>query len=111
MDRSVFTDASLITYLTDNFDRLKVTAEKGEGIILAKKFDVQGYPTLIFLDASGVEKERVWGLATAKQLKKMGQRVPQYAGHRIRPECYNGPTAARLIRSRGHGSRAGVGTK
>lgn len=75
MDRSVFTDASLTTYLTDNFVRLKVNAEKGEGIALAKKFDVQGYPTLIFLDASGVEKERVLGLATAKQLKKLGQRV------------------------------------
>jgi len=75
MDRSVFTDAVLVEYLTANFMRLKVNAEKGEGVTLAKKFEIQGYPTLIFLDKSGVEKERVVGLTTAKHLKKLGQRV------------------------------------
>jgi len=75
MDRSVFTDPALVEYLSDNFVSLKVNAEKGEGVALAQKFEIKGYPTLVFLDASGVEKERVLGLTTAKQLKKLGQRV------------------------------------
>ncbi len=75
MDRDVFTDAALATYLNENFVNLKVNAEKGEGIALAKKFDIKGYPTLVFLDATGAEQERVLGMTTARRLQKMGEHV------------------------------------
>lgn len=75
MDRSVFTDPALVEYLSGNFVSLKVNAEKGEGVALAQNFEIKGYPTLVFLDASGVEKERALGLTTAKQLIKTGKRV------------------------------------
>ncbi len=75
MDRDVFTDAALATYLNENFVNLKVNAEKGEGVALAQKFGIKGYPTLVFLDATGAEQERVLGMTTARRLKKMGEQV------------------------------------
>jgi thiol:disulfide interchange protein len=75
MDRDVFTDAALATYLNENFVNLKVNAEKGEGVALAHKFGIKGYPTLVFLDATGAEQERVLGITTARRLQKMGEQV------------------------------------
>ncbi len=75
MDRDVFTDTELASYFNGAFLSLKVNAEKGEGIEQARKFGVKAYPTLVFLDARGVEKKRIVGLASAAQLRKAGRRV------------------------------------
>lgn len=77
LDRDVFTDASLADYLAGHFLSLKVNAEKGEGIALARKFGVGAYPTLIFLRPDGVEKTRIVGLATASRLLKTAKKTAQ----------------------------------
>ncbi|MBK9338108.1 MAG: thioredoxin family protein [Lewinellaceae bacterium] len=75
MDRDVFTDPTLAAYLNENFVNLKVNAEVGEGVALAGKFEIMGYPTLVFIDASGKEQKRLLGMAKAARLQQLGEKV------------------------------------
>ena len=75
MDRDVFTNGDLAAFFNERFLNLKINAEKGEGVALAKQFGISGYPTLLFLDAQGLETRRVVGIATASKLMKMGKEV------------------------------------
>ena len=74
MDRDVFTDGNLAVFFNENFLNLKINAEKGEGVALAKEFGITGYPTLVFLNSAGMETKRVIGIATASKLMKIGRR-------------------------------------
>ena len=40
---------------------MKIDAEKGEGIDLAKRFGVRGFPTIVFANAKGEEIDRIVG--------------------------------------------------
>ena len=48
-------------YMNEAFVSTKFDAEKGEGIELAKKYAVKGYPTMLILDAEGKELGRLVG--------------------------------------------------
>ncbi|MEM1337106.1 MAG: thioredoxin fold domain-containing protein [Bacteroidota bacterium] len=50
MDKYVFTDDKVASFYNKNFINLKVNAEKGEGITLAKEFQVKSFPTQLILD-------------------------------------------------------------
>lgn len=75
MDRDVFTDDKLAADFNRNFINLKINAEAGEGIALARRFGVEAYPTLVFLDAKGQMAERVVGLTTPAELRRLGRKV------------------------------------
>lgn len=66
MAKNVFTDKAVGDKFNASFVNYKTDAEKGEGIDLAKKFNIKGYPTFIFVDPSN-EKEiyRVMGAMSA----------------------------------------------
>ena len=51
--RDVFPNAQVGDYFNDNFINVKMDMEKGEGKKLARKFSVNAYPTLLFVDGSG----------------------------------------------------------
>jgi thiol-disulfide isomerase/thioredoxin len=53
MSKNVFTDENVGTYFNERFINAKIDMEKGEGIDLAKKYEVSAYPTLLFIDGSG----------------------------------------------------------
>ncbi|SUE33053.1 Thioredoxin [Rikenella microfusus] len=48
-------------YMNATFVNAKFDAEKGEGIELAKKYAVKGYPTMLILDSKGEELGRLVG--------------------------------------------------
>lgn len=48
-------------YMNATFVNAKFDAEKGEGIEIAKKYDVKGYPTMLILNSKGEELGRVVG--------------------------------------------------
>lgn len=75
MDRDVFTNGDLAVFFNKHFLNLKINAEKGEGVALAKRFGITGYPTLLFLDVHGLETKRVVGMATASKLMKIGREL------------------------------------
>ncbi len=52
MAQRYFSDSVVGDKYNDAFVSLKIDAEKGEGIILAKMYEVVGYPTSLFIDPS-----------------------------------------------------------
>lgn len=50
LQREVFPDNTLGEYYNRNFINVKFDMEKGEGITLSRKYAVQVYPTLLFID-------------------------------------------------------------
>jgi len=52
MDKETFADPTAGKYYNENFVNYKIDAEKGEGIDLAKKYEVKAYPTTIYIDAT-----------------------------------------------------------
>jgi thioredoxin-like negative regulator of GroEL len=62
MDSTTFTDSSVIEELGDRVIWLRLNAETDEeGVRLARKFQVSGYPTLLLLDPEGDEIDRLQG--------------------------------------------------
>ncbi|MDE7374466.1 MAG: thioredoxin family protein, partial [Odoribacter sp.] len=49
----VFPQKEAGDYFNPRFVSLKMDMEKGEGVALSKKYDVNAYPTLLILDANG----------------------------------------------------------
>ena len=71
-DNKVYTKPEIYEYANTNQINWKIDAEKGEGIDLAKKYNVKGYPTIIFVDADGNEIDRIYGYIFADEfLQKM----------------------------------------
>lgn len=66
MARNVFTNDTVADYFNTNLVNAKIDMEKGEGIELAKKYEVQCYPNLLFIDGNGIIVHRVAGSMTSK---------------------------------------------
>ncbi|HKL33784.1 MAG TPA: thioredoxin family protein [Tangfeifania sp.] len=58
-----------------NFVNVMVDGEKGEGIELAKKYKIRGYPTLIFLDSSGEVIAQTAGYRNPEQFIEIGKQI------------------------------------
>ena len=65
LDRNTYSDENVGKIADAKFVSVKIDAEKGEGVGLAKKYKVTGYPTIIFFDADGAEIDRVVGYEDA----------------------------------------------
>jgi thioredoxin 1 len=53
MKQNTFPDAMVGKVFNEKYVSVAIDMEAGEGIELAQKYQVQGYPTLLFLDAEG----------------------------------------------------------
>ncbi len=54
---------------------MKVDAEKGQGIELAKQYNVHGYPTVVFIQNDGKEVDRIVGYYPPKPFLEELQRI------------------------------------
>ncbi|MDF1699275.1 MAG: thioredoxin family protein [Saprospiraceae bacterium] len=72
MSKNVFTDANVGAYFNENFINVKIDMEKGEGIDLAKKYEVSAYPTLLFIDGNGDLKHMSIGSRPADDFVDLG---------------------------------------
>lgn len=59
--KDIFPTKEVGTYMNATFVNAKFDAEKGEGVTLAKKYAVKGYPTMLILNSKGEELSRVVG--------------------------------------------------
>lgn len=59
LDEKTFTDERVGEWLAKHAVALHIDAEKGEGVELVQRYHVQAYPTLLMLDATGIEKGRL----------------------------------------------------
>ncbi len=66
LDKKVYTNSEVADFANKNQVNWKIDAEKGEGIELAKKFQVAGYPTVVFVDGNGDEIDRIVGYLPVK---------------------------------------------
>ena len=74
MEEEVFTNEPLGEFFNDNFISYKVNAEKDNGPDLLTLYNVEAYPTLLFLDTKGRVLEVKKGLAYSRELKEMALR-------------------------------------
>ena len=59
LDETAFTDARVGRWLNERTIPLHVDAEKGEGPGIVNRYLIQAYPTLLVLEQSGIEKDRI----------------------------------------------------
>lgn len=67
MANVVFKDLALAKYFNENFINLKFDMEKGDGITLRKKFEVEFFPTFIFVNGDGEVIHRIVGGSDAPE--------------------------------------------
>lgn len=73
LDNKVYAKKEVSDYANANQINYKIDAEKGEGIDFAKKYKIQGFPSILFLDGDGNEIDRVYGYVPAKDFMEMMQ--------------------------------------
>jgi thioredoxin-related protein len=61
LDVYTYADAKVTEYVDKNVIPYKIDAEKGEGVDLAKKYKVSGFPTILFVTSDGEEIDRLLG--------------------------------------------------
>ena len=55
MAKTVFTDADVAAFYNNSFVNAKIDAENGEGVDLARKYEIHSYPSYIFVDPATQE--------------------------------------------------------
>jgi thioredoxin-related protein len=70
MTREVYTDRELIEFSKSQIFMRVFEDTEPEGERLARKFDVEGFPTLIILDSRGQEVDRILGARSPSRLIK-----------------------------------------
>ena len=69
MAATTFTDEKVGEVFNSKFINIKIEMEKSEdGPAVARAYGVRAYPTLLFIDGSGMLKKQVVGLQTPEQL-------------------------------------------
>ena len=73
MAANSFPDKAVGDFYNSTFINAKIDMEKGEGIDIAKKYQVRAYPTLLFIDGDGELVHRAVGAVDAAGLLKLGK--------------------------------------
>ncbi len=75
LDREVFGDAR-VAEAARRLVAVRVDAEK-EGEEIARRFDVEGYPTVLFVDGSGSVVKRIEGFVDVDEMLRILASLPQ----------------------------------
>ena len=75
LDREVFGDAR-VAEAARGLVAVRVNAEK-EGEKVAQRYDVQGYPTVLFVDGSGSVVKRIDGYVDAAEMLRILKALPK----------------------------------
>jgi thioredoxin-related protein len=73
MAKNIFTKDEVAKFYNSNFICLKIDMEKGEGLDIAKKYEVQVYPTYLFISSEGEKVHQVCGSKSAELFIADGQ--------------------------------------
>lgn len=77
MDKDVFSRTDVGAAYNKSFVNWKVDAEQQEGEIVQKRYDVNAYPTFLFLEPSGQLIYKHIGMATAEDMIRMAHQVQE----------------------------------
>lgn len=75
MSRLVFTNNEVGAYYNENFINLKIDAEKDGGKAFARKYRIQAYPTLMFIDSTGNVFYRTEGARQKNEFIDLGKQA------------------------------------
>lgn len=75
LKKYTFTDEEVGKYFNDNFINVTEDAERGEGRLLASKYEIRAYPTLLFINSDGTIRKKVVGYRDGKQLLNDAKRA------------------------------------
>lgn len=75
LKKTTFKDAAVGEFYNDKFINVELDGEKGEGIALAQKYRLQGYPSLYFIDVDGNVVKETAGFLPAEQFIEYGKSV------------------------------------
>ena len=85
MSNVVFTSDTVADFYNQNFVCAKIDMEKGEGVDLAKKYNVSSYPSFLFINSDGVILNKSIGGRPATEFIKLGkeslnteEQIPSY---------------------------------
>ena len=73
MAQSTFTDSTVAAYYNATFVNAKIDMEHGQGVELAKRYGVQVYPSLLFIDGNGEVVHRSAGYLEATGFIALGK--------------------------------------
>ncbi len=74
LDAKTYSDARVSEFIQASIIPYKIDAEKGEGVEIAKKYEVRGYPTILLIASDGEEIDRIVGYAPPEEfLQKLDQ--------------------------------------
>ena len=68
LDEKVFVDPAVGEFLGKGYVSVHIDAEKGEGPELVERYHVQAFPTMLVLEATGIEKGRIVDFLPADDL-------------------------------------------
>ena len=72
---NTFTDPEVGEFYNANFINVAFDGEKGEGVLLADKFKISAYPTLLFVNPDGQIIAKVEGYKNPEQFIKLGEQI------------------------------------
>lgn len=75
LKEKTFPDSELGEFYNTNFINVAMDGEKGEGIKLVEKYNVKGYPNLIFISPDGELIFQKAGYRNPKQLIDLGKQI------------------------------------
>lgn len=70
LQKNVFTREDVAQVFNDKFINVKFDMESGEGPALAKKYPIEGYPTLFFINSKGKVVKQLLGYQKPEDLIK-----------------------------------------
>ena len=73
MAKEVFTDAGVGSFYNQHFINAKIDMEKGEGLLFARAYDVNAYPTFLFIDKRGDLVHKALGYRQADDFIAIGE--------------------------------------
>lgn len=77
LDKEVYTDERVVAFFNENFINVKFNAETPFGYPRAAAFNVEGYPTMLFLTDEQQVFERIGGFVPVDALMAYGQDVSE----------------------------------
>ena len=80
MDKNVFSQKSVGDYYNATFINAKIDMEKGEGLEIARKYEVRSYPTYLFIDGDGQLITRNLGYMPENTFLEVGQEAQANIG-------------------------------
>lgn len=75
---NTFPNSEVGEFYNANFINVAFDGEKGEGVTLARKYNVSAYPTLLFINPDGEIVAQIAGYRNPEQFIELGEKIKEY---------------------------------